>query len=172
MGGFMQSSGKITRKTNPYNITNEIQFTHWTTFKIIRATDIVWSTKIKCLEVLFQILICSWIVVVVVCRCMGVTDYIVWEDPTTRSSSRSLFSNTRNGPPKKTLHTYIHSYIKHTPKIADWLSLDQIGSLLASSNLAQQYAWSASGFWPWQELDTSDWKMSNSYSTIPTRITT
>ena len=97
---------------------------------------------------------------------MGVTDYIVWEDPTTRSSSRSLFSDTRNGPPKRTLHTYIHSYIKHTPEIADWLSLDQIGALLASSNHAQQYPWLASGFWPWQELDTSDWKMSNSYSTI------
>ena len=39
---------------NPYNITKQIQCTYRTTFKTIRATEIVRSVRIKCLEVLFQ----------------------------------------------------------------------------------------------------------------------
>ena len=55
MGVSMQSSGEITKKTNPYNITKQIQCTHRSTFKTIRAAAIARSTRIKCLEVLFQI---------------------------------------------------------------------------------------------------------------------
>ena len=41
-------------KKNPYNITKQIQCTYRTTFKTIRATEIVRSARFKCLEGLFS----------------------------------------------------------------------------------------------------------------------
>ena len=43
-GVFMQPSGGITKKTNPYDITKQIQCTRRITFKTIKATEIVRST--------------------------------------------------------------------------------------------------------------------------------
>ena len=60
----MQSSGEITKKINPYNITKQIQCTYRTTFKTIRATEIGRSARIKCLEVLSQIP--TWISFIVI----------------------------------------------------------------------------------------------------------
>ena len=46
---------KLQKKINPYNNTKQIQCTYRTTFKTIRATEIVRSARIKCLEVRFKI---------------------------------------------------------------------------------------------------------------------